>query len=257
MYILGIDETGTTSNFKKRIDRIKIKGKALDQGEANFILVLIKMEEINYVNFKNDISKLKIKYKIPNNLELHAIDIFGNKHEFKKIFTTKKMFLNFLNDLKNILETNNFRFYYSTVDVEKHILKYSDPWDPYQLSIEYILERVMQDVGDKEYKIFIEGRGYKEDLESQKTILTELITNNNLNKKNININFVNKKQQNYSNIVELADFIAYLLRQYEIKMSNSFSKFGESIFSQTWIQKILYEQKMKYNKIGYDIKKIP
>ncbi len=245
MYILGLDETGNTVNFSKRKQKIQ-RNEKISENEKYFIIVIIVMKEEEYNNFQLMMDKFKNKVKHLNIKQIHASELFANKKY------RKSQEINFIfSGIEKIISELNFRFYYSIVDVEKHVKKYVNPFDPYQISIKRIVERIKKDISSSEIKVIVEGRNKNDDLLSKKTIFDEF-WKWNIYLKNLNIDFVCKKNKNYNSIIEITDFIAYILRQKLIKKSYLFEKNRGNYFSDKWINNIL-ESKMFHNKNGYDI----
>ncbi len=251
MYYIGIDETGTTIKFENRIKRVKLNNEKnkLNNNESKFILTFILMTEREYVHFKKIINNFKKKFNLFD-ANIHASSIFSNK----KFFNKEKQKL-FLKELQEMIDSINFNFYYSIVNVKDHIHKYKKPFDPYQISLQRIIERIIIDTKEISYSFFVEGRNNYEDYNSRKTILKTLFKSNYFSFEDLKIYFINKRSNNYNSIVELADFVSYILRQKIIKKSHFFNQNRFEYFSDYWIENFI-KSKMKHKKEGYDILKI-
>lgn len=168
--IMFIDENGDPS-LKNIIKKIK-KGQEIDVNEKIFTITGCVINKKDFLKVRKDIISLKNKYwqggkfNYGNNkvkrVCFHSSEIRGRKGPFShKIID----YHNFITDLTNFMDDLPITIFSSTIDKEKHCKMYTKPFHPYNLCLDFILERfVKYYLGSKQKGIIIlEARGKKED----------------------------------------------------------------------------------------------
>lgn len=151
-YIFVVDENGSFGNFKSLVNKCN-NGCKLEEVEKFFTLtgILISYEE--YINWKNKIDIIKNNYwtngcwfnKKRNRKEkihFHSSDTFSMNPK-EPFNLSKQSFDNLMKDIIGAIDTTNFKIISSNIDIKSLIEKYKTPFNPYTISIEFILERTV------------------------------------------------------------------------------------------------------------------
>lgn len=151
-YIFVIDENGSFGNFKALVNKYKC-GYRLENVEKYFTLTGILISCDEYVSWKQKINDVKNKYwqdgcwynKKKNKVEkihFHSSDTFS-RHPKAPFNLSKESFNNLMMDIVNCIDTTNFKIISSNINIQALMEKYGNPFDPYTISIEFILERLV------------------------------------------------------------------------------------------------------------------
>lgn len=139
-------------------------------------------------------------------------------------FSEKKQYELFLNDLTEVLRDINVTLFSSHINKLELVRRYSDPFDPYELALTFILERIAHEINNEDAVIVLESRGKKEDRKLL-SHLTHLLDNGTKYIPKEKFSFVkgvyfngkwdeeSKKLKSYW-ILELADLYAYPIFKY-------------------------------------------
>ena len=151
-YVFVIDENGSFGNFKSLVDKYR-NGYRLDDVEKYFTLTGILISRNEYINWKSKIDDIKNKYwengfwfnKRKNRQEkihFHSSDTFSRnpKDPFN---ISKDSFDSLIGDITTAIDTTDFKIISSNIDIQSLMEKYRTPFDPYTISIEFILERLV------------------------------------------------------------------------------------------------------------------
>lgn len=232
-YVMFIDENGDTSF--KHIKKCIKNGIDINVNDKFFTVTGCIIEKDNLKNIKDSIMELKHKYwedalyfykDRQKRVCFHSSEIRGEKGPFSKTVINRN---NFLNDLSDFMSDLDINILSSSIDKERHVKLYSNPYHPYNLCLKFILERFVKYYikSNKTGIIVLESRGKKED----KFILEyikELIDNGSeyVNKeqfKKIKGIYFNPKWCKESNFkksyfgLELKDLVSHPIRKYSIK----------------------------------------
>lgn len=171
-YILFIDESGDPS--LKYVQKCIKNNKSISDNKF-FTITGCLMKREDFLTAKKNILNLKYKhwnnglamYKKYNALKrvcFHSHEIRGRKPPFDN--NTIK-YDEFVIDLSEYMKNIPIDIFSYTIDKEKHCLRYTEPYHPYSLGLEFILERLVKySLKPNESAIIvIEGRGKKEDKE--------------------------------------------------------------------------------------------
>ncbi len=253
MYLIGIDETGTSSSFNSIVKKIS-NGVEVNGENYKYIISFVKMDKFAYSELQKELKNLKANFGI-SGLPLHAIDFVNKQNDtpYKKWGAQK--WVSFCKEIENIIDKIDFTYYLSFVDAVSHINKYKNPVEPYSLSVQYLMERVFYDVPQSsEINFHIEARGPYEDVPVLKTMKS--ITKEFDRRDKVNISFDKKRKSDdggYSEVIEVADIICYLSRIKYIRVSKKVEKLQRNgVFTEEWINQILND-KIQDRRTGYGI----
>ncbi len=169
-YIIFIDESGDTSY--KHINKCINKGVEVDKANRFFTISGCAIKREDFPKIKDDITKLKylhwegglFKYKGKHEKRVcfHSTEIRGNKEAFAKNVIDCN---SFIVDLSNFMSNLNMTIFSSTLDKEHLARKYTTPAHPYNMCLEFILERFVKYFAkqDENCWVVLEARGKKED----------------------------------------------------------------------------------------------
>lgn len=220
-FIFAVDENGTAKLGKNY--------SIFDDEDINkkwFTLtgVLIDLKDFN--SFRDAIVELKSRYWIDGKYNGERV-VFHSKDIRKKQGPFNPKIINydeFLKELNEILLVHQYKIYSINVDKYSHDAHYVTPYPVYELSVEYILERLCYELNKKNKKgiILFESRGKKEDKGVLHKINTILEKGNDYHKpllfKRIDGVYFNRKstsdkQKSYWPL-ELADILSYRIHRF-------------------------------------------
>lgn len=167
--IMFVDENGDSSikNIKKNLKN----GKPIEENNKYFTTTGCVVRKEHFVQAKNDIIKLKENhwenglYNYKGKLKrvcFHSHEIRKGKDAFNSDVIDKSKFII---DISDYMLNLNIDIFSATLDKESHCRKYIDPDNPYDLCMNFILERFVKYYLDDNEKaiIILEARGQKED----------------------------------------------------------------------------------------------
>lgn len=182
-YIISIDENGT-SNLKRVLDS-KRKGKDIPDSEQHFTVTACLIRAKDFLPASEMVMNLKRRYwhnalfsygETVKRVCLHSKEIRGHKDAFHPNVID---YDSFILDLTQLIEDLPMTIYAAHIDKIRHIHKYTHPDSPYDLCMNFVLERIVRDIGETERCIVIlESRGKNEDQELLNRI-KELIDHGN------------------------------------------------------------------------------
>lgn len=169
-YVISIDENGT-SNLKKAL-QAKRTGKVVTDSEKHFAVTACVIRTRDFTSTAEMVLDLKRRYW------KDALFSYGNQDKrvclhSKEIRSRKEAFHpdvidynSFILDLSQLIEQIPMTIYSSHIDKVRHVNQYTYPDSPYDLCMNFVLERIMRDIGSNEKcLVILESRGKKEDLE--------------------------------------------------------------------------------------------
>jgi hypothetical protein len=151
-YIFVIDENGSFGNFKCLVDKYH-NGYRLADNEKHFTLTGILITREEYFVWKKKIDGIKEKYwenglwfnKRKNRTEkihFHSSDTFS-KNPKDPFNLSKESCCNLISDITEAIDSTDFKIISSNICIESLFEKYRTPYDPYKISIEFVLERLL------------------------------------------------------------------------------------------------------------------
>ena len=168
-YIISIDENGT-SNLQKVLDA-KRTGKTVPDSEKHFALTACLIRTSDFPAATDMVMELKHRYwhnamfsygGKEKRVCLHSREIRGRKEAFHPDVID---YPSFILDLTQLIEDIPMTVYASHIDKVRHVNRYFYPDSPYDLCMNFVLERIMKDIGENEKCIVIlESRGKAEDM---------------------------------------------------------------------------------------------
>lgn len=188
-YVIAIDENGT-SNLKHVI-KAKRAGREIDINERFFTVTACIFKMRLFDNIRDNIMSLKYlfwKDALYNYLGcekrvcLHSRDIRGKNGPFSSKVID---YYNFVNELSSVVSELPIKIFCSNIDKYTHVKRYAYPNNPYDLCMNFLLERIMYFIGsEKTCLIMLEARGKKEDKELLDWIKNLIDNGNNYNDSN-------------------------------------------------------------------------
>lgn len=230
-YIMFIDENGDSD--LKYIKRCIFKNKTIDENSVYFTVTGVIIKRNNLSDIKDKIMEIKLKYWKDGHYKydgihdkricFHSREIRRREKPFSDDLINRE---NFLQDLSGFLDYVPCHIVSSTINKEKHFKGYCYPKHPYNLNLNFVLERFVKFyLNNGETGIIIlEARGKDEDKKVLKHI-KELIDNGTRFVeaeyfKKIKGVYFNKKWQLNSNCkksyfgLEIADLYSYPIHKY-------------------------------------------
>lgn len=167
-YIIFIDESGN-ANLDHAI-KANRKGFRVNESEKHFTITACTIAMNDFESVKDMVMDLKRKYwddalfnyngKIKR-ICFHSREIRGRNEAFSPNIIDYSCFIS---DLSDLMIKIPIVLYASHIDKELHVKQYIMPKTPYDLCMNFVLERIMLDIGaDKKCIIILESRGHKED----------------------------------------------------------------------------------------------
>jgi hypothetical protein len=140
-----------------------------DGGDPNyplFVLVAVLIDGDEYVKIDQKFEQIKLKFFGSKNIVFHEREIRKAEGVFR-ILQNPDTRNEFLQDLNRTIEDSRFKIIASVIDKRKLLEKYLYPENPYDISLQFILERIGFEVQSRrsasEVPIRAESRGKKED----------------------------------------------------------------------------------------------
>lgn len=233
--ILSIDENGT-SNMSLN--------KKYNDNNRLFTLTGISIKPESFNEIRDNFKRLKEHYW-SNGLFRGKRVVFHSKDIRKKQGPFNPKLINhelFMKDLVDFFNNIPIKIYSVTIDKKEHAEKYYRPYDPYKISLEFIIERFCFELRRQGLTgiILLESRGIKEDNELLKRVKL-LLENGNMYQDNNKFNciegvYFNPKRttnglQSYWSL-EICDLITYSIhyKQKNNKLDYLFSSIENKIY---------------------------
>lgn len=156
------DENGS-SNYKKIIKCLS-ENKDIPEDDKHFALtyVLVKIEDLDFIN--QNITQFKRKWWPPDgcykskqnqNIKvcLHSSDIRYQREPFSTEYIAD--FSVFVEELTSLMESLSITVRTSYINKEKMLEIYTTPYDPYEISVNFLLERLVNYDTDQSSKIML------------------------------------------------------------------------------------------------------
>lgn len=180
-YVFVIDENGSFGNFKALVNKYR-NGYRLDEVEKYFTLTGILISYDEYINWKSKINEIKNKYwkdgcwfnKKKNRIEkihFHSSDTFS-KNPKDPFNLGKESFNNLMQDIITAIDMTNFKIISSNINIQSLMEKYITPYDPYTISIEFVLERLVLKLNklDSNCVVIFESRSCPDNLKGDNKV---------------------------------------------------------------------------------------
>lgn len=199
-YIVYVDESGDHSLV------------SIDKNYPIFVLVFCIFQKKSYANsISPEIQKLKFKHFGHDMTILHESEIRKATNDFKFLINKEKREI-FYEDLNNFIQNSTFTVISIVIEKEHLTKKYSDPANPYNLAMQFGLERVFSYVQDhqedeKILHIVVESRGKKEDKDLELEF-RRVCEGNNKWTKQLPFKLIFANKQSNAAGLQLADLVA-------------------------------------------------
>ena len=131
-----------------------------------FVLVAVLIDSDEYVKIVHEFEQIKLKFFENKSIVFHEREIRKAEGVFR-ILQNPNTRNEFLQDLNRTIENSRFQIIASVIDKRKLLEKHLYPENPYDISLQFILERIGFEVQSRrsasEVPIRAESRGKKED----------------------------------------------------------------------------------------------
>jgi len=198
-YIVYVDESGDHGL------------ESIDGNYPVFVLVFCIFKKKEYSeNIVKNIINLKFNYLGHDQVILHEREIRKSLPPFE-FLRNAELRNSFMTDVTQIITNSQFTLVAVAIDKLKLKKRYSDPFNPYEIALEFGLERVYLELKRLNNHtgityFIIESRGKKEDGQLELTFLRSLTANATSDTLPFKVLFVNKKSN--STGLQFADLIA-------------------------------------------------
>lgn len=224
-YIIYVDESGDHHL------------EAIDPDYPVFILAFCIMKKSEYISIITPaIQQLKFKFFGHDMVILHEQEIRKAVSPFT-FLVNKEIRNSFIEDLNQIVQEAPFTVIASAIQKEHHVKQYSDPENPYDVSLRSCLERTFcflkeQEQHQQKTYIVVESRGKKEDQDLELTFRRTCQGENQWKEPlPFALEFADKKRN--SSGLQLADLIARPIGRHLLKPSQP-NRAYEIIQSKLW-----------------------
>lgn len=231
-YVVAIDESGSSDlKYAKKV--IKSGNEEnYDENNIHFNVTACLMETSHFIESQDMIMGIKNKFWSGGCAEydgekrrvcFHSTEIRRRKNAFD--FKARDMHRSFIADLSEVMSNINVKLFSSHINKLLFLKQYGKKtYNPYNLSLTFLLERISFEVGNKKAIIVLESRGKKEDKELLKHIIS-MIDNGSGYVHKSKFSFIqgvyfNGKWESESNnlksywILEIADLYCYPIFKY-------------------------------------------
>lgn len=168
-WIIAIDESGSPDlSYAQRY--ISPFATNYDEHNVHFNVTACLLSTSDFNETRDMVMELKHKYwtdakaNYKNELRrvcFHSTEIRRRKNAFD--FSDKDTHRLFVNDLSDVLGNINIKLFSSHINKLSLVRQYTTPYDPYELSLTFILERIALEINKQDAVIILESRGKKED----------------------------------------------------------------------------------------------
>ncbi len=158
-YIVFVDESGDHGLTK------------IDPDFSVFALAFCIIKKSDYLRLVVPaIQRFKFEYWGHDGIILHEHELRKSAGDFAFLRVNQELRAAFMNKLSGIMQEAPIKIIASVIDKEKLQKKYADPWNPYELALQFCMERALSllfnaDQRDRLVHVVFEGRGRKEDNE--------------------------------------------------------------------------------------------
>ena len=134
-----------------------------------FALIFCVIKKEDYIKkIVPAVQRFKFNFWGHEEVILHEHDIRKSKGCFKLLMTDPRLRKKFYNELNNLIENSPMEIFAAVINKEKLKEKYDNPWNPYEISLFFCMERLLkmlcsQDQAGKVTHVVFESRGNRED----------------------------------------------------------------------------------------------
>jgi len=207
-YIVYVDESGDHSL------------SSINPQNPVFVLAFCIFEKVAYrERIVPAVQKLKFDFWGHDCIVLHS-------HEIRKAYGDFRILLNggvraaFIERVNELISDLSFTVIAAVIDKNRHVLRYSDPANPYEIALTFCMERLQRWLGenghaDKMTHLVVERRGRREDSTLELEFRRIADGRNQVgHMPNLDIRFMDKKHN--STGLQLADLVAHPIGRHAI-----------------------------------------
>lgn len=142
---------------------------SVDREFPVFALVFCVFEKARYTDeIEPAFRRLKFKYFGHDAAILHEREIRKQEPPFAFLRESEAIRESFMNDINEIMSNAPFHAYCAIIDKLKHKARYADPWNPYEIAMQFCMEKlsnrlVIDKQRDRLTHVLFEARGREED----------------------------------------------------------------------------------------------
>ena len=245
-----VDENGTNC-----------MGDSLKHHENRFLcLTGVIMHLGNIEELKNSLNDIKLKYFNRKDIILHRYDIRHAKNGFE-VLKDNLVRDDFNSDILKVYEDTKYRVISVLVDKLELTKRYPNPYDPYSIALEYLMQRYqyfLQDFSNEHEHVFgdmmAEKRGGLEDMTTKETYIQIYEGKGFKGLKNAHLFYSSREiklKDKKANIpgLQLADLIAHAAERYIKKEFNLIKDYNPFAFEEK-VVKLLVDDKFRRSKSG-------
>lgn len=207
-YIVYADESGDHSLV------------SINPQNPAFTLAFCMFEKQAYVNaVVPAIQRLKFRFFGHDCVVLHSHEIRKAHGEFK-ILLNANVRNDFVNGLNDLIQNVPVIVIAAVIDKQRHVRKYHDPANPYEIALTFCMERLYRWLGERGQQnrlthLMVERRGATEDAKLELAFRRIVVGQNHVGgMPNLEIRFMDKKQN--SSGLQIADLVAHPIGRHVI-----------------------------------------
>jgi hypothetical protein len=208
-YIVYADESGDHSLT------------SIDPQHPVFVLAFCVVRKSTYIeNIVPAFQRLKFEFWGHDSVVLHGYEIRKTRGDFDILLNANTR-ARFFDRLNGVIETADFKIIAAVIDKKRHVEKYVEPLDPYEIALAFCMERLQRyliNLGQAERTTYVqvECRGRVEDARLELEFRRICYGKNIIGKMpNLDIRFMDKKHN--STGLQLADLMAQPIGRHVVK----------------------------------------
>jgi len=186
-----------------------------------FVLAFCLVHKPTYVNsIVPALQRLKFEFWGHDSVVLHGHEIRKSQGDFNILLNANTR-TKFFERLNGVIEAADFTIIAAVIDKQRHIERYAEPKDPYEIALVFCMERLQRSLlergqADRKTYVQVECRGAAEDAKLELEFRRICDGQNAVGPMpNLDIRFVDKKHN--STGLQLADLVAHPIGRHAIK----------------------------------------
>jgi hypothetical protein len=190
-----------------------------------FVLAFCLVHKPTYIDtIVPAFQRIKFEFWGHDGVVFHSHDIRKERGDFN-ILRKPELRVRFLDRLSRLIEAADFTIIASIIDKKRHVERYAQPADPYEIALAFCMERLQRELrtgGQSELTTYVqvECRGKAEDAKLELEFRRICDGKNVLGKMpNLDIRFIDKKHN--STGLQLADLVAHPIGRHAINPDQS------------------------------------
>lgn len=165
------------------------------------------------------VQKLKFEYFGHDAVILHSYEIRNQRNDFR-VLNDRQLRERFMGSLNDLVAGTQVTLIASAIDKNRHVRRYTQPADPYAISLTFCVERLQRFLtergqADRVTHIMVEKRGSTED-DALELAFRRICDGANMTGRmpNLEIRFMDKRHN--STGLQLADLVAYPIARHVV-----------------------------------------